>query len=48
MSGDHLVPFNFKDIEPDNYTFTGRLRHFLYVTNMKNFFASDTEINEGV
>jgi len=42
------IAFNFTELKPDNYTFSGRLSHFLYVTNPVNFFSSDAEIKEGI
>lgn len=45
---DNFVQFNFKEIEPNNKTFQGRLSHFLDVTDPKYYFYPDNEILDGI
>lgn len=48
-TGDkETVTFNFKETEPNTSTFGSRFFHFINVTWMPNWFASDDEIQAGV
>jgi hypothetical protein len=42
------VTFNFKETEPNTSTFGSRFFHFINVTWMPNWLATDEEIQQGV